>query len=179
MLTNIYDIENIQEIEEELIELLKQFDKDLNSYDTDVYLYYDENTNTATLDTFVNPGGNSWLDDDHYTIYTDKQRYDSVMDWYNGDLMSIADVLDTTIEELYDEYIVANELDEDEDEDAIEAINDMEVIRYVESVDKYYDILYNYYCDDIDDNYSNYLDMAEYILDEFNEALEYYNNRDY
>jgi hypothetical protein len=167
MLTNIYDIENIQEIEEELIELLKQFDKDLNSYDTDVYLYYDEDTNTATLDTFVNPGGNSWLDDDHYTIYTDKQRYDSFMDWYNGDLMFIADCLNKTVEELYDEYIVANELDEDD----IEYVGDNEVIEYVESVDKYYDILYNYYCEEIDDNYSNYLDTAEHILDEFNEDI--------
>lgn len=167
MLTNIYDIENIQEIEEELIELLKQFDKDLNGYDTDVYLYYDEDTNTATLDTFVNPGGNSWLDDDHYTIYTDKQHYDSFMDWFYGDLMLIADILDTTVEELYDEYAVANELDEDEMED----IADYEVIMYVESVDKYYDILYNYYCEEIDDNYSDYLDTAKHILDEFNEDI--------
>ena len=167
MLTNIYDIENIQEIEEELIELLKQFDKELNNYDTDVYLYYDEDTNTATLDTFVNPGGNSWLDDDHYTIYTDKQHYDSFIDWYYGDLILIADILDTTVEELYNEYAVANELDEDE----IEDIEDFEVILYVESVDKYYDILYNYYCQEIDDNYSDYLDTAEYILDEFNEDI--------
>lgn len=167
MLTNIYDIENIQEIEEELIELLKQFDKDLNGYDTDVYLYYDEDTNTATLDTFVNPGGNSWLDDDHYTIYTDKQHYDSFIDWYYGDLILIADILDTTVEELYDEYAVANELDEDE----IEDIEDFEVILYIESVDKYYDILYNYYCQEIDNNYSDYLDTAEHILDEFNEDI--------
>ena len=167
MLTNIYDIENIQEIKNELIELLKQFDKELNSYDTDVYLYYDEDTNTATLDTFVNPGGNSWLDDDHYVIYTDKQHYDSFIDWYYGDLILIADILDTTVEELYDEYAVANELDEDE----IEDIEDFEVILYVESVDKYYDILYNYYCQEIDDNYSDYLDTAEHILDEFNEDI--------
>jgi len=165
MLTNIYDIENIQEITDELVEFLKQFDKELNGYDTDVYLYYDEDTNTAELDTFVNPGGNSWLDDDHYTIYTDKQHYDSLIDWYDGDLMFIADILDKTVEELYNEYAVANKLDEVED------IDDSDVIKYIESVDEYYYILYNYYCEEIEDSYSNYLDIAKHILDEFNDYL--------
>ena len=36
-------IKNAEMLTEELIEMLMQFDRDLNSaYDTDVYLYYDE-----------------------------------------------------------------------------------------------------------------------------------------
>ena len=114
MLESIYDVANFNELNDELIELFKQFDKDFNQYDTDVYLYYDADTNTAELDTFVNPGGNSWIQDDHYTIYTDKQHYDDFMDWYDGDLDLIADVLGTTVDELYKEVAYALEISEDE-----------------------------------------------------------------
>ena len=72
------EIKNYDEIRENLADMLVQFDKDANTdYQTDVYLYYDEKEKTARLDTFVNVGGNSWLNDDHKTIYTDKEHYNS------------------------------------------------------------------------------------------------------
>ena len=63
-------IKNREEIVDKLVDMLVQFDKDCNSYQTDVYLYYDKENQSAELDTFVNVGGNSWLNDDHYTIYS-------------------------------------------------------------------------------------------------------------
>ena len=87
------EIKNIEAIKQALAELLKQFDKDLNQYQTDVYMYIKED-GTAELDTFVNVGGNSWLDDDHYTIYSDKQHYDTIYDTFqtNEELLEAAGI---------------------------------------------------------------------------------------
>lgn len=69
---------------EALIEQLKEFQADLNRYQTDVYLYV--KNGEGSIDTFTNVGGNSWLQDDHYTIYTDQEHYDTKMDdLINGD----------------------------------------------------------------------------------------------
>ena len=169
MLESIYDVANFDELNDELIELLKQFDKELNGYDTDVYLYYDEDTNTATLDTFVNPGGNSWLNDDHYTIYTDKQHYDSYMDWYDGDLSVIADCLNTTVDDLYLETMEYNNTDDEDD------ISEADVLYYIYDCGKYGQILYDIYCDAIDNDYnSEYADKAREVWDEFDADLEYW-----
>ena len=46
-------ITNREEIVEQLTEMLIQFDKDARMYQTDVYLYYDSENQTAELDTFV------------------------------------------------------------------------------------------------------------------------------
>lgn len=61
-------IKNRAEIVEKLAEILHQFDVKHTNYQEDVYMYVDDNGN-AKLDTFVNVGGNSWLDDNHYTLY--------------------------------------------------------------------------------------------------------------
>lgn len=76
-------IKNRVEIVEQLAELLRKFDIELNKYDTDVYLYYNSESQTASLDTFVNASGREWLDDDHYTIYTDRQHPDKAVDSFN------------------------------------------------------------------------------------------------
>lgn len=87
------EIKNIEAIKQALAELLKQFDKELNQYQTDVYMYIKED-GTADLDTFVNVGGNSWLDDDHYTIYSDRQHYDTIYDSFqtNEELLEAAGI---------------------------------------------------------------------------------------
>ena len=73
---------NHDQIIEQLSELLRQFDVKLNRYQTDVYMYVREN-GFAELDTFVNVGGNSWLDDDHITIYSDCEHYDDIYDSFD------------------------------------------------------------------------------------------------
>lgn len=52
-------IKNRNEIVEKLAEMLYQFEVEHTGYQEDVYLYIDKDGN-ATLDTFVNVGGNSW-----------------------------------------------------------------------------------------------------------------------
>ena len=76
IMKKIININNREEIVEQLAEMLVSFAKARNLYQTDVYLYYDEATCTASLDKYENVGGNSWLDDAHYTIYIDRPHYD-------------------------------------------------------------------------------------------------------
>lgn len=65
-------IKNYAAICEELTDRLVQLAKDLNPYDTDIYLYYDEKTKTARLYNFTEVGLYSYgLDDDHITICSD------------------------------------------------------------------------------------------------------------
>ena len=64
---------NKEEIQDKLFGMIIDFEKSMNQYQTDVYAYVDEK-GRVELDTFVNVGGNSWVNDDHITIYRDKQH---------------------------------------------------------------------------------------------------------
>lgn len=88
-------IKNADEITEELAELLIGYTSRLRvDYDTDIYAYYNERTREVTLDEFINVGGNSWLDDDHITIYRDHQKNEDIFDTYNNkeDLAAALDI---------------------------------------------------------------------------------------
>lgn len=76
------EIINRAEIINELAEMIMQFDKERSDYCTDVYLYYDAENKTARLHLFGNPGGQSWIDDDHYTIYSDTAHFNTVFDFF-------------------------------------------------------------------------------------------------
>lgn len=77
-------IKNYNEIHDELIEMLKDFVKQSADFQIDVYLYVDED-DIAKLREFVNPGGNSWLNDDHIKIYSVKPPYDDLKKEYRFD----------------------------------------------------------------------------------------------
>lgn len=68
-------LNNREAVKEELIQILTEtyIDKIVNNTyvdtDIDIYLYID-NEGNGTLDTFINPGSNSWKNDDHVTIHT-------------------------------------------------------------------------------------------------------------
>ena len=74
-------ITNQEQIINELADFLFMFDVNLNEYQTDVYLYIDDN-GVGSLNLFCNVGGNSWIDDDHYTLYSDKQHFETPFDSY-------------------------------------------------------------------------------------------------
>lgn len=64
------DIININDLVSELAVILRKFEIDLNPYQTDVYFYYDADAKIGRLETFINVGGHSWINDDHVTIYS-------------------------------------------------------------------------------------------------------------
>lgn len=109
-------IKNRVEIINQLAEILKNFDVELNPYDTDVYLYYDSEAQTATLDTFKNPGGNSWLNDEHYNIYTDRKHPDKAIDSFDT-VEEIAEAIGKTKEELFEGTKKYLDLSDEEYED--------------------------------------------------------------
>lgn len=159
------NIKNRDQIIEQLTEILIQFGKDMNRYQTDVYLYYNKENQTAELDTFVNVGGNSWLDDDHYTIYTDKEHYETVWDWFN-DSTEIADVLEYPTYTEFD-YDVRQALEIEEDED----IAWEDYIVYVKSNDDYMEKIFVAYKECIDDMRSEYTEKAEEIMKQFENEM--------
>ena len=163
------ELKNRKEIVEELTEILMDFDRKKNKYQTDVYLYYDEETQTAKLDTFANVGGNSWLNDDHYTIYRDTEHYDDWEDWYcnEGDF---ARGLDKDQEEFENEVKDFLDLDDDEKEDYKPEW--YEERDYVRSREDYADTLYALYVDNLKDYRVEYEDNAERIISEWEEETE-------
>lgn len=71
-------IKNIKQVRECLIQIIVNFEKSLNDYQTDVYGYLNKD-GTIRLETFVNVGGNSWKNDNHILVYSDYEHTDDMM----------------------------------------------------------------------------------------------------
>ncbi len=137
-------LKNREELVEEMSKMLLKFDKECNDYETDIYFYYDSKIQTGRLYTFLNVGGNSWLDDDHITIYTDKPHYeDGAYIWYQSE-EEFADTLGITLEQLCSETRAYHHFDDDEE------VGYCEVEQYVQNNEEY--------DDKIKESYSEYLE---------------------
>ncbi len=161
-------IKNREEIIEQLTEMLIQFDKDCNAYQTDIYLYYNKENQTAELHTFVNVGGNSWLNDDHYTIYSDPEHFETFWNWYQ-DSTEFADALEMTNTEF--EFEVRQALDIDNDYE----IDWHDCRDYLKQNDEYVEHLQSLYNDYLEEIRSDYVEKAELIMDRFDEEMEIQN----
>lgn len=152
------EIKNRDEVIEQLTEMLMTFDKECHPYQTDVYLYFNKDTNTAILDTFVNVGGNSWLNDDHYTIYCDREHHEDWSDYYT-ETSEFAQCLDMEWSDFEEEVIEFLDLDDDEKEGY--KIEYIDALNYVKSREDYTDKLIAVYEDSIDEARSDYAEQAE------------------
>jgi len=163
------ELKNRKEIVEQLTNLLIDFAKSCNQYQTDVYLYYNEETKTAELDTFVNVGGNSWLNDDHYTVYYDTEHREDWSDFYcnRGDF---AWGLDMSVEDFDKEVLDFLDLDDDEKDDY--EIEWYDELRYVTSRDDYRDKLISVYEDSIEEHRAEYAEQAEDIVSSWEEDYD-------
>ena len=164
-------LKNREEIVEQMTDILVDFAKSCNQYQTDVYLYYDKETQTATLDTFINVGGNSWLNDDHYTVYSDPQHNDDWTDYYT-ETREFADGLDMEWNDFKQEVLDYLDLDDDEkDEYEFEYAD---AYRYIQSKNEYCDKLMKVYEDYIDETRPEYAEQAEQIISEWEESDCFY-----
>lgn len=168
MLKSINDIKNLDEIREKLEEMLINFDVELNNYHTDIYLYFDEETKKAKLSLFENPGGNSWINDDHYKIYTDAPHFESIFDYYGQtepeEIEYFAELLEKSIDDLKAEAADFNNCDlNDVEQVEIENLID-NTPEYLEKVKKDYEFL-------VKDN-KDCISQIEAILENFNRELE-------
>lgn len=159
-------IKNREEIIEQLTDMLIQFDKNLANFQTDVYLYYNKEERTATLDTFVNVGGNSWLDDDHYTIYCDKEHYEDVFEWFNN-VQELAECLEISVKQLCSEVIAYYEFGGEEAAEYELTFDD--ACQYLKKKENYMEKLTATYCDGLDEIRSDYVTKAELIIERFEE----------
>lgn len=73
-------ISNYDEVLVNLINMMAHLDAEANQYQTDIYMYVGDDGN-ATLDEYINVGGNSQRNDDHIILYKDKPHYEDMPDW--------------------------------------------------------------------------------------------------
>lgn len=160
------EIKNREQLIDQLAEMLLQFDKDANPYQTDVYLYYDKENQTAELDTFVNVGGNSWLNDSHYTIYTDKEHYDGIWDYYQS-VEELAEYAEIPLDKLRQKVIAKLELDDDEAADF--ELDYYEARGYLQQNNEAMGKLTASYFEALEELKPEYHERAEFIMDNFNQ----------
>lgn len=155
-------ITNIAEVMDKAREIITEAVKSCDTYQTDIYLYVDED-GTATVEDFYNVGGSSWLDDDHITLC----KIPGNMDWYDmgyGDfnINQFADVLNSDIDTLVKETI--QYMDEEEDYKP----SDAEVEEYIRGNDEYMDTLKNNYDEYVAPEFAqSFVDEAESIINEW------------
>lgn len=160
------EIKNRDQIIEQLAEMLLQFDKDENGYQTDIYLYYNEEKQTAELDTFVNVGGNSWLDDDHYTIYTDKEHNNGIWDYYQS-VEELAEYSGISLDDLRNRVIANLELDDDEAADF--ELDYYEARGYLQQNNEAMEKLTASYFEALEELKPEYHERAEFIMNNFDQ----------
>lgn len=144
---------------DDLAELLWGFAKNMRPYQTDVYFYLDED-GRPYLDTFVNVGGNSWLNDDHICIYVDQQHNETVFDAFN-DISELADIFGLTKEELVKAVMDYHEMDEDEDVDF------WDCEQYIKNDPDLMDAVQDAFESILDDYRSDFREQAQDIVDRF------------
>lgn len=94
-------IDNYREIVADLMHMIAKLEAEKNAYQTDIYMYVDERGH-ATLDTYINIGGNSWRDDDHILVWEDRPHYEDPADWAAS--LTTDEIADALISMNYWEY---------------------------------------------------------------------------
>lgn len=156
------ELKNREVVIEQLTEMLMKFDKDFNQYNTDVYLYYNEETKEATLDEFVYVG-NSWRDDDHVTIYTDSQHYDDIYEHIDHLEEAVSEALDMNVADIWKAVAEFYGID------PIDDVDDCDIAKWAEEFHS--EKMHEYYNEWFIDEYrSDYVERAEMIISEFEEG---------
>lgn len=153
------ELKNAQELKAELKETLIKFMIDCNSFETDVYLYIDDENQTGELYNFENVGGRSWLDDDHITLYTDRVTNEGFYDVFN-DISEVAESVGVTEDEIKVMALQGLKSSSDWYEDL--TVDDITLQNVTEMIDKNSDLwrkcadwreeyIRDNCCDDVDD----------------------------
>lgn len=161
IMKKLFTLSNEKQLVHELADLLLDLDIQSNRYQTDVYLYIEDGV--GRLDTFVNVGGNSWLDDDHITIYRDKEHLEDYLDWYQT-LGEIADTLCMSVPELRDRVHCDLELDDDYSLEDMTYADAYQWIRSGRAGCEIEDLLRSSYNDYLRELYSDYAERAQELL---------------
>lgn len=167
MLKNIDDIKNYDGLFDSLYENLKKLAVERRRYETDIYLYFDDETGKAELYLFENVGGNSWINDNHITIHTDGPHYESIFDEYNT-IEDFAYILNKSTEELTAEASKFNNC-------GLEDVEVYELEELIKGTPAYFEKVENEYDSNVEDIYL-IQDQTIGILDNLKKHLEYINS---
>ena len=152
------DVININDLVSELAVILRKFEIDLNPYQTHVYFYYDADAKIGRLETFINVGGHSWINDNHVIIYRDLPNYDDVYDYFN-DISEFADALEISENDLI------KAVRKFKDFGVNFPVDRRDIIDYIKSDDKLVDKLTAFYISYYVDDYNvEFLSKAQEIL---------------
>lgn len=160
------ELKNREEVVKTLAKMLREFDVEMNPFDTDVYLYYNDEEKTAELDTFVNPGGNSRLNDDHETIYRDECHFDSMYEVGFQSISDLAEAVGLSEKELFAK--MADSLGFDVD-DGLDEIDYWDVVSFIKSDCNLSDKVKAAFAEWIDDQGEDYESRADNIIREWEE----------
>ena len=116
------------------------------------------------MEEFVNVGGNSWLNDDHYVIYIDNQHYEDEFDVI-PDISAMALSININEEQLIREAAEYNEIDEDD-------VDYSDVVYYIKHNDEYMDKMHEAHCNDIDEQKSVYYYEACELIEELEKKID-------
>ncbi len=158
-MTNLKDLINYDDLFEELKTILLDFEINRCTFQQDIYLYIDEETKKGELSVFENPGGNSWLNDDHITIYSGKPHYNSIFDIYDADERWLCEVLEKTPEEIKKEILEESPFFEETNN-----IDFFNIVDYVKENDNYMELVEADFKEYIINN-SDFDEIAEHIFD--------------
>lgn len=92
------ELKNRQAVIDQIVGMLMAHDIDHTCYQEDIYLYIDDK-GVGTVETFTNVGGNSWLDNDHITVYCMKEDHSDWTD-FAPNMSDIAEVLGWSLNSL-------------------------------------------------------------------------------
>lgn len=162
-------IANRDDIIIELAAIMMKADIDCNEYQTDVYLYIDKDTDIARLNTFVNVGGNSWLNDDHLTVWIDRKHLENHLDYFET-IEEIADALDMTPDEL--RVMAVQTLYAPEDEMTFSDMTWSDVYQLIRQTDELNDKLREAYAEAIREHEPEYMEQAEEALRQLESYIE-------
>lgn len=160
------ELKNREEVVKTLAKMLREFDVEMNPFDTDVYLYYNDEEKTAELDTFVNVGGNSWLNDDHETIYKDECHFDSMYEVGFQSISDLAEAVGLSEKELFAK--MADSLGFDVD-DGLDEIDYWDVVSFIKSDCNLADKVKAAFAEWIDDQGEDYESKADDIIRDWEE----------
>lgn len=146
-------IENTEEVRHRLTRMLMDDASEMCRYERDIYMYIDED-GQARLAWFENPGGNSWLDDDHILLHVCRPHYEGIEDSIDGPEM-LADIIGMTGDQLCDAVCTDEGIERD-------------LLRYADCISwalsVYGDMLLEWYEVCIEDAASDYADQADEIM---------------
>ena len=163
------ELKNYDELIPQIARMMLNHDKDHTGYQEDIYLYVDADGN-GRMALFQNVGGNSWLDDDHYTVCSLSERYTDWTDTFQ-DVGSIADALHWSVHtirfrvaewrsEMLDNYVTAGD------------VKFSDVREFIENHQPLLDMIYAAEAQQFEDAFSDYVDNAAEALDSLLSSLD-------